>query len=404
MNITNSSEIGYVASWLAKTINVESVSRILATLFVIVGTVYTVFPKVSYFLRVRQAAKVLSSSPLKFTLKIPDFVLPRQDVMNSLNAGLNNLYFNTVLVYGERGSGKTTAIEWYLRKRLGVIQWTVLATEGPAATLELEDKWIRTFRQWMNPTDSDFELDVCSYITDSRKNPLVVVLSIDSDADPSVLRSVLHFCKKYSYNTQRVRMIVDISSSHIAVAMQTDLRKLRISGVFVGGITQPEVNSLLENILPRTWTDPKKHAVALAISDEFDFIVITLIGVCEGLVEGMSADDALAHVNATYQELYSQARHRLEFFDKKLKMALNAIPDGTKPPPPNLLQINPNGLNQAGMTELTRLIGFPTVASIVYEVGSPHIFSIDPFSERISLNGRIMKKAFIDHYSALGRA
>ena len=404
MNITNGTEIDSVMSWLAKTINVESVSRILATLIVIIGTVYAMFPKVSYYLRVRQAAKVLSRAPLKFTRKLPDFVLPRQDVMSSLHGGLNDPDFNTVLVYGERGSGKTTAIEWNLRKRLGVFQWTVLATEGPAATVELEDKWIRIFRQWMKPEDSDFELDVCSYIVDSRENPLVVVISIDSDADPSVLRSVLHFGKKYAYNTQRVRMIVDISSSPIAVAMQTDLTKLRISGVFVGGVTQPEVNSLLENRLPRTWTDPMKQVVALAISEQFDFVLLPLIEVCKGLVEGMSADDALAHVSSTYQKLYKKARHRLEDFDIKIKRELNAIPDGTKPPPPNLLQISPNGLSQAGMRELTRLIGFPAVASIVSEVGSPHIFSIDPFTESISLNGRIMKKAFIDHYSALGRA
>lgn len=163
MNITNGTEIDSVMSWLAKTINVESVSRILATLIVIIGTVYAMFPKVSYYLRVRQAAKVLSRAPLKFTRKLPDFVLPRQDVMSSLHGGLNDPDFNTVLVYGERGSGKTTAIEWNLRKRLGVFQWTVLATEGPAATVELEDKWIRIFRQWMKPEDSDFELDVCSY-------------------------------------------------------------------------------------------------------------------------------------------------------------------------------------------------------------------------------------------------
>ena len=44
------------------------------------------------------------------------------------------------------------------------------------------------------------------------------------------------------YNTQLVRFIVlDISSPRVAVALQTDLKKSRISPVLVGSVTRPEV-------------------------------------------------------------------------------------------------------------------------------------------------------------------
>jgi hypothetical protein len=113
--------------------------------------------------------------------------------------------------------------------------------------------------------------------------------------------------------------------------------------------------------------------------------------------EGMSADAALEHVRKTYEGDMMVATNRLESFDTLILNKLNAMPG--KPSPPNLLQKNPDGLDKRGIMTLKRLISFPIFASLVSEVGSPYIFEIDPFTETVSLNGRIMERAFIQHYS-----
>ena len=52
--------------------------------------------------------------------KLPDYMLPRQDVMTRLSGALRRSMFETVLVYGARGSGKTTAFTQCMHKRVGV--------------------------------------------------------------------------------------------------------------------------------------------------------------------------------------------------------------------------------------------------------------------------------------------
>jgi hypothetical protein len=91
------------------------------------------------------------------------------------------------------------------------------------------------------------------------------------------------------------------------------------------------------------------------------------------------------------------ALNRLVEFDTRLLQKLDAMPG--KPDPPNLLQKSPAGLDQAGLSALKKLISFSGFTSLVSEVGSPYIFDIDPFTEEVSLNGRTMEKAFIQHYS-----
>jgi hypothetical protein len=111
----------------------------------------------------------------------------------------------------------------------------------------------------------------------------------------------------------------------------------------------------------------------------------------------MSADAALEHVRKTYEGEMMVAANRLVEFDTVLLSKLNAIPG--KPSPPNLLQKNPDGLDQAGLLALKKLISFSGFTSLDSVVGSPYIFEIHPFTEAVSLNGRIMERAFIQHYS-----
>lgn len=385
-------------TWLTTTLNVETVSKIMVTLIAIVGALWAMVPSVSLFLRVRLAAYILSSAKLQYTRGLPAHLLPRTTLMNALQKALDDTDFNTVLVYGIRGSGKTTAIEKRLSKRAGVLQWTLSATDGPAATTELKDKWTEVFLPWTKPGDRNFDMRVCQTIKHISKNnnTLAIIVSVESSAKPSALKAVLHFCKTMSYNTQLVRFIVDISSSRVAVALQTDLKKLRISQVFVGRITQPEAHSLLGRNLPQGWTDPKKQTVSLAITDKFDWILLNLIEVCKELEEGMSIDEAIAHVNKIYEGELMVAENRWENFDTLVGLKLGEMQ--VQVPPPKLFKENTEGLDQDGLRALKKMLSFPVLVSLVSEVGAPYIFEIDPFTESISLNGRLMKTAFVQHY------
>ena len=371
-----------------------TVSQLLMALISLATAGWALFS--ARFVRVKVAAHVMSKMKAKHTRHVPEYLLPRPAIRASLLAALDDVDFNTVLVYGQRGSGKTTIIEHALEQRLGVVYWTLAASDYAQTTSELQEKWTIMFDPWRRLTDREFEFDVCAAIIAKKGRALVVAVSVESDADPSVLRSVLHFCKTMSYNTQRVRFVVDNSSSRVAVALRTDLKKLRISQVFVGCITKPQARSLLDKKLPENWTKPQKEAVSLKITSKFDLLLLTLIEVCKKMAEGMNAAEATAQVNAIYNGMFLLATKRLKSFDVSVKLKLSELPG--KPSAPNLFQENPEGLDEDALGELESLLSPPGFMSLVSDVGAPYIFSVDPFTERVFLSGKIMKQAFAEHY------
>jgi Cdc6-like AAA superfamily ATPase len=114
-----------IVPWLIKTLNVETGSKMLVTFIAIFGALWATFPAVSRFVRVKRAVYVLSRETLCSGL--PAHLLPRPGLLNSLKSALEDPNLNTVLVYGVRGSGKTTAMNKALEKRLAVVAWTMAA-------------------------------------------------------------------------------------------------------------------------------------------------------------------------------------------------------------------------------------------------------------------------------------
>jgi len=384
--------------WLAKDVTLESILRLLVAAASLGGTLVAAFFVVPSlrFVRVKTAAYVLSRAQVKYSRVVPDNLLAREALTESLLIALKNPDYKTVLVYGQRGAGKTTAIEQTLRTRSGVVQWSWESDEGPATTKELQEKWKSTFSPWMKPLDRNFDLDVCASILKILGKALVIVISLESATEPAALKHVLHFCKMMSYNTQLVRFVVDLSSSRAAVALQTDLTKLRIKRVVVGCVTREEANALVSHKLPYRWTDPKKQAITQEITHKFDLLLLTLIEVCEEMKEGMPTEDAIECVETIHAQRMQVASTRLKTFDTLLKKRFKDLDRSS--PIPNLVKDDPGRLDPDGIDQLTDIISPPVFMEIVSEAGSPYIFDVDPFTEDICLNGKIMTMAFVQRY------
>jgi hypothetical protein len=190
-------ETDSIVPWLIQTLNIETGSKMLVTFIAIFGALWATFPVVSRFVRVKRAVYVLSRATLCTGLPT-QHLLPRPGLLNSLKNALDDPNFNSVLVYGVRGSGKTTAINKALDKRLAVVAWTMAAEEGTAATAELKENWRSLFSPWSRPEDRAFDEDVCRRIVANCDNPLVVVILVETSTSPSALKSLLHFCKTMS--------------------------------------------------------------------------------------------------------------------------------------------------------------------------------------------------------------
>lgn len=384
--------------WLTETVNVETVLKMMVAVISILTSMFVASWTVtscSTTLRVWRAAYTLSREKYVSNNKLPDYMLPRKDVMTSLSEALSRSSLDTVLVYGARGSGKTTAITQCLRERVGVKAWSLTATKGDAAIAELHEEWRAMFRPWQRPEDINFEHQVCKSIIKSERS-LVLIISVEADAEPAVLRNVLHFCKIKSYNTGNLRIVVDISSSRTAVALQTNLRDLRVFGVFVGPVSKPEAVMLLDKNLPDVWTGPRKNQISQEITERLELNLNDLVSVLDGIKEGMSVEQANAYVISEQKTELSKATRALTDFDRAIEVILRNEP--TQPQCPRL-KLDSGGLDYTGISALTKMIGFTEFAKLNTDIGSPHIFEIDPFTVEVSINGRVMLKAFNNHYT-----
>ena len=105
-------------SWLTDSPDFETVSRIVLTLLTLAVTWWSL-PLVKRFYRVRFDAYRFSR--LRLRTHLPQNLLHRHGVFESFGAALEDTDFNTVMLYGTRGAGKTTAIESVLQKQKGVV-------------------------------------------------------------------------------------------------------------------------------------------------------------------------------------------------------------------------------------------------------------------------------------------
>mmetsp|Transcript_2188 Transcript_2188/g.5028 ORF Transcript_2188/g.5028 Transcript_2188/m.5028 type:complete len:378 (-) Transcript_2188:172-1305(-) len=374
-------------SWLTDSPDFEAVSRMVLTLLTLAVTWWSL-PLAKRFYRVRFDAYRFSR--LQLRTHLPQNLLHRRGVFDSFKAALEDPDFNTVMLYGTRGAGKTTAIESVLQKQKGVVAWNLTANTYESATAEMKQYWKELF----DPLDRTYAEDVCLRILHKYGRPLIVVVSVEAQAKPTALRSLLHFCKSMSYNTKYVRFVVDVSVSRVALDMRTDFVKLRLRKVWVGPLTRPEAHSFLMKQLPPEWTGVQKQTVSQEITSKLGCVVLTLTEICKEFVDGMRTGDALNIVRNTHRAKKIQAFNRLKEFDSLVATKLGELPNA--PPPPSLKK--EGGLDEEGLGKLTGYLTYSGFTRLIEELRSPYIFEIDPFTEEVELSGPVMKEAFVEHY------
>ena len=260
-----------------------------------------------------------------------------------------------------------------------------------SATAEMKEYWKELF----DPLDRTYAEDVCLRILHKYGRPLIVVVSVEAQAKPTALRSLLHFCKAMSYNTKYVRFVVDVSASRVALDTRTDFVKLRLGKVWVGPLTLPEAHSFLMKQLPTRWTDVQKQTVSREVTSKLGCVILELTEICKEFVDGMRTDDALNIVRKTHRAKKIQAFNRLKEFDSLVATKLGELPN--TPPLPSLKK--EDGLDEEGLGKLTGYLTFSGFTRLIEELGSPYIFEIDPFTEEVTLSGPVAKEAFVEHYT-----
>jgi hypothetical protein len=207
--------------------------------------------------------------------------LERPYISREFTEALESPYFETVLLYGQRGNGKTTFLQSALKGRRGVLSIAITKRTGPEASTELIEQMSKKVHMFGLVQDVHFMDSVFA----ACPVPPVVVVSVDSKCKGEVLEDLLITCKQLGYQKKfrkkfTLRIVVDMSGSRAAIETTTQLNKLRVIGVHCRDMLVPEAEMYVTGRLPASLDQVRTASVARDVVATFDGCVLTLQEVC----------------------------------------------------------------------------------------------------------------------------
>ena len=326
----------------------------------------------------------------------------RATLEKELLEALNEKQSKTVLVFGNRGGGKTTLIRHALSGRRGVINVSLKKTDHDEAQDELIDKLSRRLHVFGTPESESFIERVFAWSPVSKP---VVVVSLEAGCGGSALNGVITQAKIWSYEKRddrgHPRIIVDISGSRAAIEAGLNLEARRVIGVHVGDFTPNEATDYLTPRMPASLDKLQREQLSRDIAEQFDLKVGELQDLCQSLIQTQPTDKKSAK-NLLHQQFAKRvelADAGWRFFFRKLEMD-GEIPSDIEQSVARLMLEGPQKcakiidiLKQPGKPRLS-----PREIGLANADAGTHPLMIDPFGSTVCLSGKAVRAALTERF------
>jgi hypothetical protein len=324
----------------------------------------------------------------------------RPTIEEAFYAALNSARFETVLVYGQRGSGKTSFIRSALQGRRGVISISIDKNTADEASKQMTEKLSRAVDFFGNEQSSEFVEAVF------KACPIrpVVVVTVEAKCNGEVLEAVLIQCKLCSYNKRnifqgRTARFVVLSGSRAAIDAPIQLSDLCAVGVKVGHLSESEALLYATARMPKFLKDPlRKIELARTVVDMFDGRVLTLQQVCGPLWGGYPTTDVAIlydRIREEREKEEDQALGGLLDFSHSLSKAPGRRVDADLQAAATLLLSGPQNPNTiiALLSQETDTVPLtPRDLGLFNADAGYHPLAFDPFDTTLSLSGKAIRK------------
>lgn len=342
------------------------------------------------------------------------FYVSRQDLNPDIKAALETDDFRTVLVYGAKGSGKSTLITKHLQLKWAVIQVNYLPTDNLDTIADKIAKSCGITYIRMSPVSYITVMRILSW---SLFCTPTIIFNVNENATKSTVDSALGAAKTLSYDQKSIyapRIIVDMSLSRPAISANVSIEGNRIVPVKVGEFTRQQASSFLDHYLPNKLDEIKvqgrknnnnNEETLKDVSREIilgyeDLNPEFLKNICVDLAKNLCPDEEAARkiIQKTISKKKSGFSLAWKTFSKLLSVELKK----------NLSADEVSGRLTTMVEEFVtkKCVSFlkictfldkegSIVSSVTFEEfalwnsisGSPHLFDVDPFSVDIGVNG-----------------
>jgi len=334
-----------------------------------------------------------------------DSYVERPELEEEIKRALNYKESFTVLVYGEKGGGKTTLMKQCLKNRRGVVHFDL----DSMTTEEAKSDFLNGIVERISiKGTNNSEYFLGAVFAWCIVQP-VIIIAVASKCSGDTLARVTTLARILSYDKKdkrHARIVVDVSGSRSVVEAGLRAEKERIYYVHVGSFSEKEAEAFIEPRLPAIFTDQRRRSqIAGSIASKFDCIPTTLDKVCDYLAQ-VKVDTAV--VDANIVGLFENEKERAllgytifqQKFERQTETTLN--PDtwikifklllkgsvkATK-----VCEMLKDGIVEAKASSVVTHLDIALA-----NLNSPyHPLRIDPFDVMISLSGKVVKAALKD--------
>ena len=255
------------------------------------------------------ATKALENSTVKIEKMVLHF-LERKNVFNSLEPTFKG-HSSTAVVYGPRGSGKSTAVMHVFSNRKCVVTST-LPTDGESntcvkdwASSVLDSLGIQNIPSGVDPLnileESLVQFKAKGQKTTSLKDLPIIIVEVDSRCEGQFLENLLLQTKHLGADRKLANFVVVLSASRAAYNVQIGLNKLRAHAVLVDELSDDEAKEYLRSYLMKTIKNLSDEEVEEVVNDalcKVGNLLLDLVSLCEDWLKCPGDKESLMNVSS----------------------------------------------------------------------------------------------------------
>ena len=254
------------------------------------------------------ATKALENSTLK-SEKIVLHFLERKNVFNSLEPTYMG-YSSTAVVYGPRGSGKSTAVMHVFSNRKCVVT-SMLPTKGESNTCVedwasrlLHSLGIQNIPSGVDPLDI-LEESLVQFKAKGQKTSLkdlpIIIVEVDSRCEGQFLENLLLQTKHLGADKELANFVVVLSASRAAYNVKIGLDQLRAHAVLVDELSDDEAKEYLRSCLMKTIKNLSDEEVEEVVNDalcKVGNLLLHLVPLCRDWLKCPGDKESLMNVSS----------------------------------------------------------------------------------------------------------
>lgn len=249
--------------WLTIT-NILSLTRNWTTL--VLAVVAVVIYRFGHVPGVKKSAASVGADTLQtLMLQGPELrygVVDRKKLKSKITRAIKDNLSWTVMIYGNRGCGKSTMLKLVFEGLAGVILVTIRTEKDVEDLNETLLSKLKIDQQ--GGTIRDLELAFTQFTAKNKRKP-VLILSVEGLSSGALLRSVLTVAKTHGYDGGKLLdVVVDLSALFAAHSLTTSINNLRANPIYVEDVEGADAIDFLEQALVARTDVSKTEANTLA--------------------------------------------------------------------------------------------------------------------------------------------